>query len=89
MIDPATGEIKTFDLASALAEVNKAETLEGLAVIWKGRGAEAVAAKDKTGHAELKNAVIGRKAELEAALAERTIDAEQPAEQAAEEGVAA
>lgn len=83
VIDPATGEVKVFELQAALAEVESAETLEGLATVWKSRGAQAVAAKDKAGHAELKNAVIGRKAELEAALAERTIDAEQPAEEGA------
>ncbi len=84
VVDPATGEIVVFELAAALAEVAQAATLEGLAIVWKGRGAEAVAAKDKAGHAELKNAVIARKAELEAALQANTIEAEQPAEEGAE-----
>ena len=76
-IDATTGEVIGFELAPALAEVNQAETLDKLSEVWKRRGAEAVTARDKAGHAELKNAVIGRKAELEAALAARTIDAEE------------
>lgn len=59
---------KPFDLQGSIAQVNAAATLEELQALWKKHGA--LAAKDKAVHAELKNAVIGRKAELEAALAE-------------------
>lgn len=72
VIDPATGEIKGFDLAAVLAEVQQADTVDALEKVWRKRGAEAVAAKDRAGHAELKAAVIARKAELEAVI----VDAE-------------
>lgn len=63
-IDPATGEIVTFDVLSALDAVAQAMTSEELQVTWKEQGALAVAAKDKAGHAALKQAVIDRKADL-------------------------
>lgn len=55
-----------FDVDSALNQVKTATTSEALATVWKAEGAKAVAAKDKTGHTTLKNAVMARKAELEA-----------------------
>jgi phage recombination protein Bet len=64
-IDPQTGEIVTFDVTSALDEVEAAQSVEALQDVWKRRGAEAVAAKDKGGHAALKDAVKERKAVLE------------------------
>ena len=64
-IDPDTGEIIKFDVSEAVNEVNSAATVEALQEVWKRRGAEAVAAKDKAGHAELKQAVLDRKAVLE------------------------
>lgn len=77
VVDAATGEIvqnvPAFDLVAALDEVQKADSLNYLQLIWKGRGAEAVKAQDKEGHAKLKAAVIQRKSELEA---DNTIDAE-------------
>ncbi len=85
VVDPQTGEIMGFELAAALDEVKKADSLNTLSLVWKGRGAEAVAAKDKDGHAQLKEAVIKRKAELEAAQAANTIDAEQPATEGSEQ----
>lgn len=60
-VDPATGEIITFDVGAALNEVEQAQNTEALQEVWKRRGAEAVAAKDKGGHAALKQAVIDRK----------------------------
>ncbi len=69
VIDATTGEIVTFDVAAAVAEVHKAATLDALQTVWQKRGAEAVDAKDKTGHAALKEAVKARKAELEKATA--------------------
>lgn len=56
-----------FDLEAALAQVKAAATSEALATVWKTEGAKAVAAKDKEGHAALKQNVVARKAELEAA----------------------
>lgn len=72
VIDPATGEIKGFDLSGALAEVQQADTVDALEKVWRKRGAEAVTAKDRAGHVELKAAVIARKNELEAVI----VDAE-------------
>lgn len=87
VVDPLTGEIMQdaprFDLAAALDEVKKADSLNNLSLVWKGRGGEAVNAQDKDGHAQFKAAVIKRKAELEKELADKTVDAEQ---QAATEG---
>lgn len=60
-VDKETGEIITFDVTAALNEVESSETVEQLQKIWKRRGAEAVAAKDKGGHAALKQAVVERK----------------------------
>lgn len=60
-VDPSTGEIISFDVTAALNEVAQAQDTEALQEVWKRRGAEAVAAKDKGGHAALKQAVIERK----------------------------
>lgn len=60
-VDPNTGEIISFDVNAALNEVAQAQDTEALQEVWKRRGAEAVAAKDKGGHAALKQAVIERK----------------------------
>jgi len=60
--DPvATG----FDSIAACEVVGNADTLENLQALWKKYGAEAIAAKDKGGHAMVKNAVLERKAQLE------------------------
>lgn len=67
-INPETGEIATFDVTAALDEVETAETVESLQAIWQRRGAEAVAAKDKGGHAALKQAVKDKKAALEGVI---------------------
>lgn len=64
-VDPATGEVLIFDVSAALNEVEAAETLDALQEVWKRRGAEAVAAQDKGGHAALKDAVKERKATLQ------------------------
>lgn len=69
VIDAETGEIVTFDVDAAIEEVRAVQTLDGLGLVWKSRGAEAVAAKDRDGHAALKSAVLARKAELEKAAA--------------------
>jgi phage recombination protein Bet len=63
-IDGSTGEIITFDVLSALDAVAQATTPELLQSVWKEHGALAVAAKDKAGHAALKQAVIDRKDDL-------------------------
>lgn len=60
-VDHNTGEIISFDVTAALNEVAQAQDTEALQEVWKRRGAEAVAAKDKGGHAALKQAVIERK----------------------------
>lgn len=67
-VDPETGEITviTFDVIAALNEVEAAGNTDDLATVWKAEGAKAVAAKDKAGHAALKDAVKQRKAKLEA-----------------------
>lgn len=90
VVDSLTGEIMQdaprFDLAAALDEVKKADSINNLGLVWKGRGGEAVAAKDKDGHAQLKAAVIKRKAELEKELADKTVDADpQPAAEGSEQ----
>lgn len=54
-----------FNQPEAIAEVNSAETLDGLAEIWQRRGAEATKSKDRNGYAELKQAVNAKKASLE------------------------
>lgn len=55
-----------FDVSEALEAVEHAATVADLEAIWKDRGAKAVKAKAKGGHAALKQAVIERKAALEA-----------------------
>lgn len=71
-VDPVTGEIETitFDVMAALDSVEQATTPETLQAAWKDHGALAVAAKDKAGHATLKQAVIDRKAAIEANVIE-------------------
>lgn len=65
-LDSETGEVIVFDAISACAEISQSCTLDGLQTLWKQYGAEAIAAKDKGAHAMLKNAVLERKAQLEA-----------------------
>lgn len=74
---PAAPAAKPYDLKAGLAQVEGAATLEALQAVWKKQGA--MAAKDKALHTELKNAVIGRKAELEAALAQAAAEAPEAA----------
>lgn len=84
VIDTETGEIVTFDLQAAYTEVRNTETAEELQAVWKARGADAVAAKDRDGHAALKSAVIARKAELA-----KTAEQAQATDVQAKEGGAA
>jgi hypothetical protein len=66
-VDPATGEIltaPTFDVDAAIAAVKACADEAALVDVWKQQGALAVAAKDKTGHAALKTAVNGKRAEF-------------------------
>lgn len=67
VINPNTGEITTvtFDVVVALDAVERCNDLPSLQDTWKEQGTLAVAAKDKTGHAQLKQAVKDRKATLE------------------------
>lgn len=67
-IDPETGEVTAilFDVISALDSVETCADSESLATVWKAEGAKAVAAKDKSGHAALKAAVLAKKADIEA-----------------------
>ena len=75
-IDPATGEVTPilFDVVGALEAVSCCVSKESLELVWKADGAKAVAAKDKGGHAALKQAVIEKKSALEAEEAARTVD---------------
>jgi phage recombination protein Bet len=79
-VDPATGEIviaPAFDVDAAIGEVKACQTKETLQAAWTKHLALAQAAKDKTGYAALKDAVLARRTELE-----NTVDVEprQPAE---------
>mgnify|MGYP000028093929 FL=1 len=67
-IDPETGEVTSilFDVIAALDAVETCADSESLATVWKAEGAKAVAAKDKSGHAALKAAVLAKKAAIEA-----------------------
>lgn len=67
-IDPETGEVTAilFDVIAALDSVETCADSESLATVWKAEGAKAVAAKDKSGHAALKAAVLAKKADIEA-----------------------
>ena len=69
-VNPQTGEIEivTFDVVAALNDVEACDSLEALQTVWKAAGAKAVAAKDKPGHAALKDAVRDRKSALEALI---------------------
>lgn len=64
-VDKETGEIITFDVVAALNAVDACQSVEQLQSVWQEQGAKAVAAKDKGGHAALKEAVKERKAALE------------------------
>ena len=77
-VNPDTGEIEVvkFDVVAALNRVEESTTLDGLGDVWKEEGAKAVSAKDKGGHAALKDAVRQKKAALEAALANFVTDVE-------------
>ena len=67
-VDPDTGEITAilFDVIGALEAVECCVSKESLEMVWKAEGAKAVAAQDKGGHAALKQAVIAKKATLDA-----------------------
>lgn len=58
---------KPFNLQAALDLVDMAPSLEALQSTWTKQGALAAAARDQAGHADLKAAVMRKKAELEAA----------------------
>lgn len=59
-------EVATFNADAWIAKANGAATIEALESVWR-QGAKAAAdAKDKHGHAKFKQAVIERKANLEA-----------------------
>jgi len=58
--------VSGFDAIAACEDVSKAADIDALQALWKKYGAEAVAAKDKGGHAMVKNAVLDRKSQLEA-----------------------
>lgn len=62
----ATDSVSGFDAIAACDKVSKSADLVALEALWKKYGAEAVAAKDKGGHAMVKNAVLDRKSQLEA-----------------------
>jgi hypothetical protein len=66
-VNPDTGEIEAilFDVTAALNAVEASESKEALQEVWKTEGAKAVAAKDKSGHAMLKAAVVEKKATFE------------------------
>lgn len=66
-VNPETGEIESilFDVAGALNAVDACETVDALSIVWKAEGAKAVAARDKDGHAKLKQAVKEKRAILE------------------------
>ena len=64
-VDVETGEIKSFDVAAALNEVEACTDLASLEAVWKRQGAIAVDAQDKGGHAALKAAVKEKKAALD------------------------
>ena len=64
-IDPQTGEIEAFDIASALNAVEAAQDLNSLSMIWSIEGGKATKAKDKSGYQQLRDAVKERKAVLE------------------------
>jgi phage recombination protein Bet len=69
-IDPATGEIVTapsFDVDAAIAAVKECPDEAALLTAWQEQGALAISAKDKTGHAALKEAVKNKRAEFAAA----------------------
>ncbi len=72
-VNPETGEITAilFDVTAALDAVECCVSVESLEMVWKSHGAKAVAAKDKGGHAALKDAVKAKKVVLEAEKAER------------------
>lgn len=67
-VDPETGEITSivFDVIAALNAVEGCEDEAALLKVWQTEGAKAVSAKDKAGHAALKDAVKIRKALLQA-----------------------
>lgn len=78
-IDPETGEVTAilFDVIAALDSVETCADSESLAIVWKAEGAKAVAAKDKSGHAALKAAVLAKKADIESQQQDsETIEAE-------------
>jgi hypothetical protein len=69
-IDPATGEIVTapsFDVDAAIAAVKECPDEAALLTAWQEQGALAISAKDKTGHAALKEAVKNKRAAFAAA----------------------
>lgn len=79
-VDATTGEVITFDVTAALDEVEKCTTPDELQKVWKARGADAVNAKDKGGHAALKQAVLDKKAALAKAAEQAQATDVQPKE---------
>lgn len=59
--------VSAFDVVAACELVGKCSTAEALQSVWKEQGARAVAAKDKGGHAMLKNAALEKKEALDKA----------------------
>lgn len=67
--DGQGGDSLLFDVSIALNSVESCTTSVTLQEVWKTEGAKAVAAKDKGGHAALKQAVKDKKAALEGVAA--------------------
>lgn len=65
--DQGPASAAVFDQEAAINEVGAAKSVEALAEIWKRRGAEAAAAKDRPGYSALSAAVTEKKAALESA----------------------
>lgn len=66
--------VSAFDVIAACESVNACKTVEALQAVWKEQNAKAVAAKDKGGHAALRNAVVEKKQEIEKLM---TVDMEE------------
>lgn len=57
--------VSGFDIDAALSDVAGCRSLDVLEGVWRGRGAQAAAAKDRDGYRSLADAVRARKADLE------------------------
>lgn len=79
-VNPDTGEITAvvFDVVAALNAVEECADEEGLLLVWQTEGAKAVAAKDKGGHAALKDSVKAKKALLAQVAAKAEITDVEP-----------